>query len=83
MYYHSVQFLSVVGMLLQGVASDSIEANIYITVEDTTLGVVKGYDVGIVIMVEVLTVNLQYFIVVAEYVTEFAYLATIARCHSP
>lgn len=72
-YHHAVEFLVVsfakkFSIRLYGIQTYKEVAGNYIA-----LTVVKGYDIGIVIVLQILAIHLEYFFIIAEHIGHFAY----------
>ena len=81
MHYHAMELLIIIGVLQGGIAAHCVEADKYIAIDYMAFGVVEGYDVGIVVVGEVLTIDLQYLLVVAEHISQLAYGIAVVSCH--
>ena len=62
-----------------GIRTNSIEANEDITTQAVTFTIVKGNDIGIIIMLQVFAVYLQYSLVIAEEIGDFTN-SLLVRC---
>jgi len=76
-YDDAVQFVLVVLPELLGIGLDGVKADEEVSADAVALGVVEGDDVGVVVVLQVLAVHLQYALVVAEDVGHFAYALSV------
>ena len=77
MYDDSVEFLVIVFLIFLGIALHSVKGNDDVTIYCVAFIVVEGYDVGIVVMSEEFIVHLEYFRIITEEVSYFAYLISM------
>lgn len=82
MHYHAMELFVKINMLLNSIAADCVNADIYIAIDYLALCVVEGDDVGVIIVAKVLAVYLKYFLVIAEHVAQLAYCVAVACCYS-
>ena len=73
MYYHPHKLASVGLTKLIGIGSDGIKRYDYIARHCATVGIIKSDNIGIVVMIEKLSVYLKYFLVGAEKVAYLPY----------
>ena len=72
MYHHAVQLLIRLFAKLQGVAPYGIGADEEVAADFVSGGVVKGDDVGVIVMVQILAVYFQYLLIVAKNIGNVA-----------
>ena len=65
---------------LLGIGGNRVQRNINITIHARARGIIKGDDVGIVVVLKELTIDGENLLVVAEDIVEFAYRVAILRC---
>ena len=67
----AMQFGIVVSAKKLGVGANGVEADEQVATQFVALAIVEGDDVGIVVVLQVLAVHLQYFLVVTEKIGDF------------
>jgi hypothetical protein len=72
-YYHAVQFRPIVASQPFGIASYSIQRNEHIAGNSVQPAVVEGYDVGEIIVLEILAVDFNNFFIVAKDIRYIAH----------
>ena len=65
---------------LFGIGGNRVQRNINITIHARARGIIKGDDIGIVVVLKELTIDGEDLLVVAEDIVEFAYGVAILRC---
>ena len=65
--------------LLLGIGGNRVQRNINIAIHARVRGIIKGDDIGIVVVLKELTIDRQNLLVVAEDIVEFAYRVAILR----
>ena len=78
---YAVKLLLIVSALLDSIATHSIKANKNIAMDDGTLGIIESNYVGIVIVGEILTIDLEYFFVIAEDIAHFTNCESVKSGH--
>ena len=66
--------------LLLGIGGNRVQRNINIAIHARVRGIIKGDDIGIVVVLKELTIDRQNLLVVAEDIVELAYRIAILRC---
>ena len=82
MYDHAVQLLVIVLAIGSGIGGYGIERDDKVAVELVALAVVEGDNVGEIVVLEILTVDLEDFLVGAEEVAHLAYCLAIGGGHT-
>ena len=65
---------------LFGIGCNGVERYINITIHACARGIIKGDDVGIVVVLEKLLIDSKDFLVVAEDIVEVAYGVAVLSC---
>lgn len=65
---------------LLGIGGYRVQRNINIAIHARVRGIIKGDDIGIVVVLEELTINRQNLLIIAEDIVEVAYRVAILRC---
>ena len=65
---------------LFGVGGNSVQGNINITIHARTRGIIKGDNIGVIIVLKELAINSENLLVVAENIVEFAYGLAVLSC---
>ena len=65
---------------LFSVGGNRVKRYVNIAIHACARGIIKGDDVGIVVVLEKLTIDGENLLVVAEDIVEFAYRVAILRC---
>ena len=65
---------------LFGIGGNRVQRNINITIHARARGIIKGDDIGIVVVLKELTIDGEDLLVVAEDIVEFAYSVAVLRC---
>ena len=74
---NAMEFMEEGCAYLLGIASNSVQRYINIAIDACTRGIIKSNNVGIVVVLEELTIDCEDFLVVAEDIVEFAYRETV------
>ena len=82
MYDGAVKFLIVSCGKLLTIGTYRIEADEEIATDGIVLRVVEGNDIGIVVVLQVLAVHLEYALIIAKYVVHIAHVLAIGGSHS-
>ena len=84
----AVELFIVGGALLLGIGAHGVEADeevacdgVFLAGEEGIVAVVEGDDVGVVVVLQILTVHLKYFFVVAEDVADVPHPLSVGGCH--
>ena len=77
---NTMQFMKERYTHLLGIGSNRVQRNINIAIHARVRGIIKGDDVGIVVVLKELTIDRQNLLVVAEDIVELAYRVAILRC---
>ncbi len=78
---YTVKLFFIVSALLDSIATHSIKANKNIAMDDGALSIIESDYVGIVIVGEVLTIDLEYFFVIAEDIAHFTNCESVKSSH--
>ena len=78
---YTVKFLLIVSALQDSIATHSIKTNKNITMDDGALSIIESDYVGIIIVGEVLTIDLEYFFIIAEDIAHFTNCESMKSCH--
>ena len=78
---YAVKFFLIVCALLDSITTHSIKTNKNIAMDDRTLGIIESDYVGIIIVGEVLTIDLEYFLVIAEDIAHFTNCESVKSSH--
>ena len=76
----TVQFVEEWCAYLFGVGGNSIERDIDVAIHACARGIIKGDDVGIVVVLKELAIDSKDLLVVAEDIVEVAYRVAILGC---
>ena len=76
----TVQFVEEWCAYLFGVGGNSIERDIDVAIHACARGIIKGDDVGIVVVLEKLLIDSKDLLVVAEDIVEVAYRVAVLGC---
>ena len=76
----SMQFVKEWRAHLFGVGSYSVKRNINIAIHTRARGIIKGDDVGIVVVLKELAIDSDNLLIIAEDIVELAYRVAILRC---
>ena len=77
---NTMQFVEKWHTHLLGIGGNRVQRNINIAIHARVRGIIKGDDVGIVVVLKELTIDGENLLVVAEDIVEFAYRVAILRC---
>ena len=77
---NTMQFVKERYTHLLGIGGNRVQRNINIAIHACARGIIKGDDVGIVVVLKELTIDRQNLLVVAEDIVELAYRVAILRC---
>ena len=77
----AVEFLFVGGTYVFGIRAHGVEGDEEVAADFISLRVVEGYDVGVIIVLEELTVDLQDFLIVHKDVSDGATTLAVCLCH--
>ena len=80
-YYYAVQFLLVCCAYHLAVAANGVERDEKVAADNILLAVVEGDDVGVVVVLQILAVNLKNLLVVAEDIIKVAYGVVVLGCY--
>ena len=80
-YDDAVQLVVVSLAKLLGIGAHRVEADKQVAAQHIALAVVEGDDVGVIVVLEVLAVHLEYLFVVAEHVGHLAHALVVRCCH--
>ena len=81
MYDDTVQLMVEGGSHLIGIALDGIERDIDVAIHARARGIIKGDDVGEIVVLEKLAVDSEDLLIVAKDIVEFAYGELVIRCY--
>ena len=76
----TVQFVEEWCAYLFGVGGNSIERDIDVAIHACARGIIKGDDVGIVVVLKELAIDSENLLVVAEDIIEVAYRVAVLGC---
>ena len=76
----AMEFVKESGSYLLGIGRHSIKRNVYIAIHARTRAIIKGDDVGIVVVLEKLLIDGKDLLVVAEDIVEVAYRVAVLSC---
>ena len=76
----TVQFVDERCAYLFGICSNRVERYIDIAIHACARGIIKGDDVGIVIVLKELAIDSKDFLIVAENIVKFPYRVAILGC---
>ena len=76
----TVQFVEEWCAYLFGVGGNGVERDIDVAIHACARGIIKGDDVGIVVVLEKLLIDSKDLLVVAEDIVEVAYGIAVLRC---
>ena len=65
---------------LLGIGGNGVERYIDISVHARARSIIKGDDIGVIVVLEELSIDGQDFLVVAEYIIEFAHGVSVLSC---
>ncbi len=78
---YAVKLFLIVSALLDSITTHSIKTNKNIAMNDRALSIIESDYVGIVIVGEVLTIDLEYFFVIAEDIAHFTNCESVKSGH--
>ena len=79
MDYDTVQLVDERCAYLFGIGGNRVERYVNVTIHACARGIIKGDDVGIVVVLEKLLIDSKDFLVVAEDIVEVAYRVAVLR----
>ena len=74
---HTVKLIFVGCMLILTVGAYCIKTDDDVTIDNISFVIIKGDDVGVVVMSEVLLVHLKYLLIADEHISHFANFASV------
>ena len=77
---NTMQFMKERYTHLLGIGGNRVQRNINIAIHARVRGIIKGDDIGIVVVLKELTIDGENLLVVAEDIVELAYRVAILRC---
>ena len=77
---NTMQFVEKWHTHLLGIGGNRVQRNINIAIHARVRGIIKGDDIGIVVVLKELTIDGENLLVVAEDIVELAYGVAILRC---
>ncbi len=77
---NTMQFMKERYTLLLSIGGNRVQRNINIAIHARARSIIKGDDIGIVVVLKELTIDGENLLVVAEDIVEFAYRVAILRC---
>ena len=81
-YDDAVEFLFIVLTELFSIGTHGIKRYDEVAVDGVVVTIVEGYDVSIVVVLQKLAVDFEYFLIVAEEIAYLSHTHTVALCHA-
>ncbi len=77
----TIQLFVIRHALLFGIGAHGIERDEEVAREAVALTIVESDDVGVVVVLEILAIDFQNFLIVAEYIGNIAHTFSVRFCH--
>lgn len=76
---HTVEFVVIVFTQHLGIGAHGIEGDVEVACQHCSCTIIKGDDVGVVVVLEILPISGEYLFVIAEDIVDFSQSAIVLR----
>jgi hypothetical protein len=81
-HHHAVEFILELRPVLDGVFTDAVDADEKVSGNLVALAIVKGDDIGVIVVLKELAIDGKDVLVVAEEIAHFAHFLAIRGSHA-